>query len=567
MEDGSRDRSPRQSGDDRFPTRAGRSDTRRADRADARHGGEPDTQPGDESDSRHGSGSDRRHGKGSDTQHEYGPDPRHSDGPEAGEGGFETRSVHAGATPDPATGARATPIYQTTSYAFESAENAAERYALERDDHVYSRISNPTVETLEERLASLEGGTGAVATASGMAALDSLVLLLAKPGENVVCSTDTYGGTTAYFSKTASRRGIETRFVPTLEYEEYDAAIDEETAFVHVETIGNPSLVTPDFERLADLAGENGVPLVVDNTFATPALCRPLDHGADVVWESTTKWLHGAGTTVGGVVVDGGTFPWAEEGYEEIGGSSPAYPDVDFSEDFADAPLAAALRYRSVRSLGNGQSPFDAFQTLQGVESLSLRMEKHCANASAVATYLDGHEAVSWVAYPGLDSHPTHENARRYLEDYGGMIAFGLEGFDGSGANPSSRETGSRAGYEAGRRFCESVELASFLANVGDAKTLVIHPASTTHGQLTPEEREAAGVTEDLVRLSVGLEDPEDVIADVKTAIRSATQDETEESTRGKSETDESTRGKSETTNARPVESEASARTGPEVEP
>ena len=559
MEDGSRDRSPREPGDDGPPTRAGRFDTRRAGRSDARHGGEPDP----------------RRGEGTDSRNRCGPDTRH--GRETGENGFETRSVHAGASPDPATGARATPIYQTTSYAFKSAENAAERYALERDDHVYSRISNPTVETLEERLASLEGGTGAVATASGMAALDSLVFLLAKPGENVVCSTDTYGGTTAYFSKTASRRGIETRFVPTLEYEEYDAAIDEKTAFVHVETIGNPSLVTPDFERLADLAGENGVPLVVDNTFATPALCRPLDHGADVVWESTTHWLHGAGTTVGGVVVDGGEFPWSEEGYEEIGGPSPAYHDVDFSEDFADAPLAAALRYRSVRSLGNGQSPFDAFQTLQGVESLSLRMEKHCANASAVASYLDGHEAVSWVAYPGLDSHPTHANARRYLNDYGGMIAFGLEGFDGSGANPSSRETGSRAGYEAGRRFCESVELASFLANVGDAKTLVIHPASTTHGQLTPDEREAAGVTEDLIRLSVGLEDPEDVIADVETAIRSATRDETEkttrvgdgteESTRGESEAEESTRGESETTNARQAESGASVRTGPEVEP
>ena len=420
--------------------------------------------------------------------------------------GFDTRSVHAGATPDPETGARATPIYQTTSYAFDSAENAAERYALERDEHVYSRISNPTVETLEERLASLEGGAGAVATASGMAALDSLVLLLAKPGENVVCSTDTYGGTTAYFSKTASRRGIEIRFVPTLEYDAYADAIDEKTAFVHVETIGNPSLVTPDFGRLAELADENGVPLVVDNTFATPALCRPLEHGADVVWESTTKWLHGSGTTVGGVVVDGGSFSWAEEGYEEVGGPNSAYPDVDFSQDFADAPLAAALRYRALRSLGNGQSPFDAFQTLQGLESLPLRMAKHCENAVAVAEFLDDHEGVSWVTYPGLESHPTHENARRYLADFGGMIAFGLDG-----------------GYEAGRRFCESVELASFLANVGDAKTLVIHPASTTHGQLTPDEREAAGVTEDLIRLSVGIEDPKDVIADLEAAIREAT--------------------------------------------
>ncbi|WP_254766182.1 O-acetylhomoserine aminocarboxypropyltransferase/cysteine synthase family protein [Salinilacihabitans rarus] len=437
--------------------------------------------------------------------------------------GFATRSVHAGADPDPATGAAAPPIHQTTSYVFESADVAAERYALERDGHIYSRISNPTVEALEERLAALEGGTGAVATASGMAALDSLTLVLAKAGENVVCSTDTYGGTTAYFAKTASRREIETRFVPTLEYDAYAAAIDEDTAFVHVETIGNPSLVTPDFERLAGIAHENDVPLVVDNTFATPALCRPLEHGADVVWESTTKWLHGSGATVGGVLVDGGDFPWDEAGYEEIAGQNDAYHDVDFSRDFPEAPLAAAARFRSVRSLGNQQSPFDAWNTLQGLESLPLRMAKHCENAAIVADYLDDHPNVAWVSYPGLESHPTHEAASRYLAGepsgarrsstdvpsvvgYGGMIAFGLEG-----------------GYEAGKTFCESVDLASFLANVGDAKTLVIHPASTTHGQLTPEEQAEAGVTPDLVRLSVGIEDPADLLADLERAIERAT--------------------------------------------
>ncbi|MFC6719729.1 O-acetylhomoserine aminocarboxypropyltransferase/cysteine synthase family protein [Natrialbaceae archaeon GCM10025810] len=431
-----------------------------------------------------------------------------SDGDEPGcRRGFGTRSVHAGQEPDPATGAVAPPIYQTTSYAFDDADTAADLYALEREGYIYSRISNPTVRTLEKRLASLEGGADAAATASGMAALDSAVLVLAKAGENVVVSTDTYGGTTAYFSRTASRRNIEARFVDTLDYDAYEEAIDDDTAFVHLETIGNPSLVTPDFERVAGIAHDAGVPLVVDNTFASPALCRPLEHGADVVWESTTKWLHGSGTTVGGVLVDGGDFPWEAEGYEEIGGKNPAYHDVDFSEDFADAPLAAAARYRSLRSLGNQQSPFDAWQTLQGLETLPLRVSKHCENAAIVADYLDDHEDVAWVTYPGLEGHETHESADRYLADYGSMIAFGLEG-----------------GYEAGKIFCENVEVAQFLANIGDAKTLVIHPASTTHGQLTPEEQEEAGVTTDLVRLSVGIEDPADILADLEAAIEAATE-------------------------------------------
>jgi O-acetylhomoserine (thiol)-lyase len=435
--------------------------------------------------------------------------------------GLGTRSVHAGQSPDPETGAMAPPIHQTTSYVFEDAETAADRYALEDDGYIYSRIANPTVRVLEDRLADLEGGAGAVATDSGMAALDSAVLILAEAGDNVVCSTDTYGGTTAYFSKTATRRDIEPKFVPTLEYDAYEAAIDEDTAFVHVETIGNPSLVTPDFERLAGIAHDNGVPLVVDNTFATPALCRPLEHGADVVWESTTKWLHGSGTTVGGVLVDGNSFPWGEHGYDEIAGPNHAYHDVDFSRDFPEAPFAAAARYRSLRSLGNQQSPFDAWQTLQGIESMPLRVEKHCENAAIVADYLDDHDDVAWLTYPGLADHPTHDNARRYLEDYGGMIAFGLEGVDES--HSSARETESHGGFEAGKAFCENVELASFLANIGDARTLVIHPASTTHGQLSPAEREEAGVTADLVRMSVGIEDPADVLADLERAIAAAT--------------------------------------------
>ncbi|WP_266079011.1 O-acetylhomoserine aminocarboxypropyltransferase/cysteine synthase family protein [Haladaptatus caseinilyticus] len=417
---------------------------------------------------------------------------------------FDTRSVHAGQEPDPATGAVAPPLYQTTSYAFEDADHAANLYALEADGHIYSRLSNPTVEMLEDRIASLESGTDAVATASGMAALDSLTLVLAEAGDNVVVSTDTYGGTTAYFSHTASRRGIEARFVDTLDYDAYADAIDEDTAFVHVETIGNPSLVTPDFDRVADIAHDHGVPLVVDNTFATPALCHPLDHGADVVWESTTKWLHGSGTTVGGVLVDDGTFDW--EGYPEIAGENPAYHGIDFSRDFPNAPLAAAVRFRSLRSLGNQQSPFDAWQTIQGLETLPIRMARHCDNAAIVAEYLADHDEVAWVTYPGLESHDTHDNASRFLDSgYGGMIAFGL------------------GEYEASKTFCEEVDLASFLANIGDAKTLVIHPASTTHAQLSPEEQRSAGVTRDLVRLSVGIEDPADILADLDSAIEEAT--------------------------------------------
>jgi len=425
---------------------------------------------------------------------------------------FDTRSLHAGQGADPATGARAPPLYQTTSYEFEDADHAADLYALDAEGDIYSRISNPTVRTLENRLAALEGGTSAVATASGMAAFDSLVLVLAESGDNVVCSTDTYGGTTAHLRHTASKRGVEPRFVDTLDDEAYGEAIDSDTAFVHVETVGNPSLVTPDFDRVAEIAHEAGAPLVVDNTFATPYLCRPLEHGADMVWESTTKWLHGSGTTVGGVLVDGGSFDWAAhaESYPELAGDNSAYHDTDFSRDFSEAPLAAAARWRALRSLGNQQSPFDAWQTLQGLESFPLRMERHCENAAVVAEYLADRDEVAWVAYPGLEGHETHANASEYLDGgYGGMIAFGLE-----------------SGFEAGKQFCESVELASFLANIGDAKTLVIHPASTTHAQLSAEEQRAAGVSPDLIRLSVGIEDPADLLADVEQAIEAATRSE-----------------------------------------
>jgi O-acetylhomoserine (thiol)-lyase len=421
--------------------------------------------------------------------------------------GFRSRSLHGVDDTDAGTGSYAPPIHQTTSYRFENAETAAKLYAMEADGDIYSRISNPTTRTLERRLASLAGGVGAVATNAGMAAIDAITTVLAEAGDNIVTAGDLYGGTTAYFAHTATARGIDIRTVDTLDYEAYAAEIDEDTAYVHVETIANPSLVTPDFERLADIAHDHATPLVVDNTFGTPALCRPLEHGADVVWESTTKWIHGSGTTIGGVVLDGGTFPWdhPEADYPELSGENPAF-GFDFSERFGDEAFTRAVRQRGVRPVGGHQSPFDAWATLQGLETLDLRMDRHCENARIVADHLDGHEAVEWVTYPGLADHQTHENAEEYLSGFGGMIAFGLA-----------------EGYTASKRLCEEVELAGFVANVGDARTLVIHPASTTHAQLSENELDAAGVTPDLIRLSVGLEEPEDITADLDRAIERAT--------------------------------------------
>ncbi|MFC7044916.1 O-acetylhomoserine aminocarboxypropyltransferase/cysteine synthase family protein [Halobacteriaceae archaeon GCM10025711] len=422
------------------------------------------------------------------------------------ERGFRTASLHAGQDVDPATGSRAPPLYQTTSYEFEDADHAASLFALEEEGHIYSRIGNPTTGVLEERLAALEGGVAALATASGMAAFDLANFMLASVGDNVVSSSSLYGGTFTYLTHTAPRRGVETRFVDTLDYEAYDDAIDEDTAYVHLETIGNPSLVTPDIERVAAIAHDHGVPLLVDNTFATPYLANPLDHGADLVWHSTTKWIHGSGTTIGGALIDGGSFDWDPDRHPEIAADNPAYHGLNFKETFGDAAFAVAARARGLRDLGNQQSPFDAWLTLQKLESLPLRVQQHADNALAVAEFLESHEDVAWVNYPGLESHETHDEATRYLDGgYGGMLTFGLEG-----------------GYDAGRRVCEESRLASFLANVGDAKTLIIHPASTTHQQLTAEEKRASGVTEDLVRLSVGIEDVDDIVADLDRAIRAA---------------------------------------------
>ena len=408
-----------------------------------------------------------------------------------------------------ATTPRAVPITQTAAYEFHDADRVAATYALEHDDDVYTRISNPTTRALERRTAALAGGTDAVATASGMAALDALVTVLASAGDTIVAAEETYGGTATYLTTIADRRGVDVRWVdPTAPTDVAEGlAAADDPALLHAETIANPSLSTPDLSRLADVAHDHHVPFVVDNTFATPALCRPIDHGADAVWTSTTKWFHGAGTTVGGVVIDGGTFPWdhPDAEYPELAGENPAF-GIDFSERFGERALATAVRHRAVRTLGNGQSPFDAWQTLQGVETLPARMDQHCSNAERVARFLREHPRVSWVRYPGFEDHPTHESATEYLDGYGGTVVFGVAG-----------------GYEAARGVCEATEVIGFMANVGDTRSLIVHPASTTHANVSPAERRAAGVTDATLRLSVGIESADDVIADLDRALEVAT--------------------------------------------
>ncbi|MFB6073368.1 MAG: O-acetylhomoserine aminocarboxypropyltransferase/cysteine synthase family protein [Halobacterium sp.] len=434
--------------------------------------------------------------------------------------GPHTRSVHAGCTPD-GTGARATPIHQTTSYVFPDADEAAARYALDSEADVYSRISNPTVSALEDRLASLHGAPAAVATNAGMGAIDAVTTTLAENGRNVVAGAEMYGGTATYFSTIASKRGVDVRTVDALDPDAVDDAVDDDTAFVHVETVANPSLVTPDFDALADVAHDHAVPLVVDNTFATPHLCRPIEHGADVVWASTTKWLHGAGTTLGGVVVDGGTFPWdhPDADFPELSGENPAF-DVDFADRFGERALAAAVRHRAVRTTGTGQTAFDAWQTLQGVETLPLRVARHCENAAALADFLADHPHVARVSYPGREDHPTHDNATEYLDGGAASGASGTAADSSAGGYGGMLTFAPEGGYDAAKAVCETVDLASFLANVGDAKTLVVHPASTTHAQLPEAEQRDAGVQPDMVRVSVGIEDASDVLADFDRALR-----------------------------------------------
>ncbi|MBS3764551.1 MAG: O-acetylhomoserine aminocarboxypropyltransferase/cysteine synthase [Planctomycetes bacterium] len=419
---------------------------------------------------------------------------------------FDTACLLGGHTPDTDTGARAVPIYQTTSYLFEDSDHAARLFALEEPGYIYTRLMNPTTEVLEKRVSMLEGGVGGLAFASGMAAINAGCLTIMGHGDHIVASSGLYGGTYTLFSQTfPDKFGIETTFTDTDDPAEFAEAITDRTKLVYTETLGNPRLTVPDLGALADVAHEHGIPLMVDNTMATPWLCRPLEHGADIVVHSLTKYLGGHGTSIGGVLVDRGHFDWKGSGrFGEMVEPDPAYHGVSFTERFEEAAYIMRARCRILRDLGGCISPQNAFLIIQGIETLHVRMPRHCENAAEIASFLSVHDAVNWVNYPGLADHPTHELAARYLDGgFGGMIGFGVEG-----------------GRDAGRRFIDNLQTVSHLANIGDARTLAIHPASTTHQQLSGQELEQSGVTEDFVRLSVGIEDVEDIEADLDRALK-----------------------------------------------
>jgi OAH/OAS sulfhydrylase len=426
---------------------------------------------------------------------------------------FETLQLHAGQEPDPTTGSRAVPIYQTTSYQFNDTEHAATLFALKEFGNIYTRIMNPTTDVFEKRIAALEGGVAAVATASGQASQFLAVITLAQAGDNIVSTPNLYGGTYNQFKVTLPRLGIDVKFVGEDDKaEDFEAAIDDKTRALYVESIGNPRGNVPDFEKISAVAKKHGVALIVDNTFgAAGAIARPIDHGANIVVQSATKWIGGHGTSIGGVIVDAGNFNWGNGRYPLFTEPSPAYHGLNFWEVFGeDGPfgniaLAIRARVEGLRDVGPALSPFNSFLLLQGVETLSLRAERHAENALKLAQWLEKQDDVAWVNYTGLPSHPHHDNGKKYLREgrFGAVLTFGVNG-----------------GYDAARDFIEAVELASHLANVGDAKTLVIHPASTTHQQLTEEEQAASGVKEDLIRVSVGIEHIDDIIADFEQAFK-----------------------------------------------
>lgn len=420
---------------------------------------------------------------------------------------FDTRALHAGQQPDPTTGSRAVPIHQTTSYVFDSVDHAAGLFNLEVSGHIYSRISNPTVAVLEERIAALEGGVGAVCTASGQAAMHLAVATLLSAGDHIVSSRNIYGGTHNVLNLTLPRFGITTTFVDPRDPQAFADAIRPETRLVFAETLGNPGIEVLDVSAVAEVAHAHGLPLAVDSTFATPYLLRPIEHGADIVIHSATKFLGGHGVAIGGVVVDGGRFDWVASGkFPTLTEPYVGYHGITFTEEFGPQALSMRARAEGLRDFGACMSPANAFYLLQGVETLSLRMDRHVANTRRVIDLLDTHEAVEWIRHPEHPSHPDHELAARlYPHGAGAILSFGVAG-----------------GREAGRRFIEAVRLASHLANVGDAKTLVIHPASTTHQQMSAADLEAAGVSENLIRLSVGLEDPEDICRDLDQALRAS---------------------------------------------
>ena len=417
--------------------------------------------------------------------------------------GFETRCLHAGQIPDAATGSRATPLYQTSAYVFDDTEHAASLFNLQTFGNIYSRLSNPTTSVFEERMASLEGGRAALAVASGLAAQMTALLTLLAEGDEIVSASTLYGGSYSQFDVNFRRMGINTTFVDPDDPEHFRGAITERTKVVFIETIGNPSSNLIDIEAVADIAHEAGIPLMVDNTFATPFLCKPFDHGADIVVHSATKFICGHGTSIGGVIVESGKFPWDNGKFPEMTEPSKGYHGVRFFETFGDFGFVTKCRLETLRTLGPSLSPFNSFLFLQGLETLHIRMERHVENAIAVAQHLQQHDAISWVKYAGLPDNPYYDLSRKYLpKGAGAILTFGIKG-----------------GQQAGVKFIENVQFLSHLANVGDAKTLIIHPASTTHRQLNEEEQISAGVTSDMVRISVGLETIEDILWDIDQAL------------------------------------------------
>ena len=420
---------------------------------------------------------------------------------------FDTRALHAGQQPDPTTGSRAVPIHQTTSYVFDSVDHAAGLFNLEVSGHIYSRISNPTVAVLEERIAALEEGVGAVCTASGQAALHLALATILESGHHVVASRNIYGGSHNMLNLTMPRFGVTATFVDPRDPQAFADAIRPETRLLFAETLGNPGIEVLDVAAVAAVAHEHGLPLAVDSTFATPYLMRPIEHGADIVIHSATKFLGGHGIAIGGVVVDGGRFDWAASGlFPTLSEPYAGYHGITFTEEFGPQAMSMRARAEGLRDFGACMSPANAFYLLQGVETLPLRMARHVENARKVIDMLDTNDAVEWIRHPEHPSHPDHELAARlYPKGAGAMLSFGVHG-----------------GRDAGRKFIEAVRLASHLANVGDAKTLVIHPGSTTHQQMSAEDLEAAGISENLIRLSVGLEDADDICADLSQALRAS---------------------------------------------
>ncbi len=416
--------------------------------------------------------------------------------------GFATRQLHAGQQPDPVTGSRAVPIYQTTSYQFRDTEHAANLFALKEFGNIYTRIMNPTTDVLEQRIASLEGGVGALAASSGHAAQAQAILTLCQAGDHIVTSSRLYGGTYTQFRYTFPRLGIAVTFVDPADPANFEAAIQPNTKILYGETLGNPDISVFAFEEVAAIAKKHAIPLMIDNTFATPYLCRPFEWGANIVTHSTTKFLGGHGTTIGGIIVDGGNFYWRSGRFPNFTTPDPSYHGLVYA-DLGAAAFITKARVQTLRDVGACQAPINSWLTIQGIETLSLRMERHVANAQRVAEYLAGHPKVAWVSHPSLASHPDHARAQKYLpRGAGAILGFGVRG-----------------GLEAGRRFIESLQLFSHLANVGDAKSLAIHPATTTHSQLSEEEMIGAGVSPDFIRLSIGIEDIEDILWDLGQAL------------------------------------------------